>query len=129
MVLETIIITKAICIVGKLLPILQNIEQTCDNNDKATKLCRRFKRLNFVLKKMASKTFSETTMDTLQHLLSFLGTVDLFLQDFKDFSYIRRFLLNANYNKKMTNFDSEIDKIISELIVSYICMQYYGFEI
>eukprot|EP00834_Sanchytrium_tribonematis_P006759 NODE_532_length_6386_cov_0.597264.p1 type:complete len:783 gc:universal NODE_532_length_6386_cov_0.597264:3878-1530(-) len=113
--MEAFLITNAIGIIGKMLPVLQQIKLVHENFKDADILLERLTRLNFILKGMEIKRQSTTTHHILSVLNDKLKNASEFIVDFADKHAVKKILLADRYRDKFIALNDELYKMLFEL--------------
>eukprot|EP00834_Sanchytrium_tribonematis_P003264 NODE_121_length_17861_cov_0.498480.p1 type:complete len:1405 gc:universal NODE_121_length_17861_cov_0.498480:12129-7915(-) len=115
--MEVILIGKAFEVIGFILPILERIKLACDNLDEAKQLHTRLTRLHLILKEMGNKTFSTTTIHTLNTLLNTMGEISKFITRFEDKNLITKMIKAEKFKDEFGKFNEELSRLLNELVV------------
>eukprot|EP00834_Sanchytrium_tribonematis_P005291 NODE_310_length_10051_cov_0.839228.p6 type:complete len:182 gc:universal NODE_310_length_10051_cov_0.839228:9594-9049(-) len=115
--IEAVLISNAMGIVGNILPILQRLKQFDSNFEEADRLLERLHRLHDILSEMATESYSRITFSILQALNHKLIATHEFLVNFEKRNFILKFALADNYKDKFIGINDDLYKLVNELIV------------
>eukprot|EP00834_Sanchytrium_tribonematis_P003531 NODE_139_length_16235_cov_0.569038.p2 type:complete len:653 gc:universal NODE_139_length_16235_cov_0.569038:6412-8370(+) len=115
--MEAFLISNAIGIISKLLPILQRMQHMNETNEDANQFISRLSRLHLILKEMASQTYSKTTHEILKTLITTLNQSHEYLLEYETKHKIKKLVLNDFYTNKFIKLNDELHKLMQELLI------------